>query len=128
MAVKTPKTSSASNQDRPPEMADVSPPYRGNDYRFEYQALFDIQKSIGELKASVDALKSSTDSTKAKVEDLIGWKNKILGGVFVLGAIFSLIGFVVAKASDYVTIKPVSIQSSPTQLPALPQPQTLPKQ
>ena len=105
MGPKSRITSGGASTDRPPPTDnDITPPYRGNDYRFEYQALFDIQKSIGELKSTVDSLKVSIDSTKSKVDDLVGWKHKILGGAIVLGAVFTFLGFIVAKFSSYVTI------------------------
>lgn len=100
---------------RPPSAADnVPPPFPREDHGFEFQALFDLKQSIGELKTSMEALTASVNSTKTKVEDLVNWKNKILGGAIALGAVTTLLGFVFAKLSNYVTI------AAPQ--PALPQP------
>ena len=78
--------------------------YGHPEYQF-VQAIMEMQKSIGELKASIDNVKNSNDSIKTKVDDLVGWKNKILGGAFVLGVLATAIGVVIGKFSDYVTIK-----------------------
>lgn len=107
----------AGDSDLPPLDNDVpTPSARQNDYRFEVQFLFEIQKSIGELKATQesmrdsikanhDALKSTTDSIKTKVDDLVALKNKLIGGAAVLTVITSVLGFIVGKASDYVQFK-----------------------
>lgn len=107
----------AGDADLPPLDNDVpAPNLRQNDYRFEVQFLFEIQKSIGELKstqesmrdsikANHDVLKSSIDGTKTKVEDLVALKNKLIGGAAVLAVITSLAGFIIGKASDYIQIK-----------------------
>lgn len=64
----------------------------------------EMQKSIGELKAVISDNTSSINSMKSKVDNLIEWKNKILGGMMVLGAIIALASFLVTKFSDYITI------------------------
>ena len=95
--------------------------YGHPEYQF-VQAIMEMQKSFGELKASIENVKSSTDSIKTKVDDLVGWKNKILGGAFVLGVLATAIGVVIGKFSDYVTIR------SPTpQIQAQPAPEPPPK-
>lgn len=68
MATKTTKTSAASSQDAPPNQADVTPPYTGQDYRFEIQSLYEIQKTLGSLIASVEALKTSSDMSDIKLD------------------------------------------------------------
>jgi branched-subunit amino acid permease len=83
---------------------------------FTLQAVMDMQKTLGEMNANLVATKSSVDSLKSKVEDLVGWKNKIIGGAVVLGAALTFAGWLVAKASDYVTIKtPLQQTAQPTQ-------------
>lgn len=79
------------------------------------QTTSEIQKSIGELKASVDAMQGSLGGVAGKVDDLVAWKNKILGGAIVLGAIFTLLGYLIAKFGSYVTINAPSSPPAITQ-------------
>lgn len=105
MATKR-KSNGNSQEDRPPIQADVAPfSYPQNEYKFEIQALFEIQKTLGEVKTSIDSLKSSLDSTKRKVDDLVTWKNRIIGGAVVLGAVVSAFVFVIGKSWDYISIR-----------------------
>jgi len=64
----------------------------------------EMQKSIGELKAVISDTTTSINSMKSKVDSLVEWKNKILGGAIVLGAVIALASFLVTKFSDYITI------------------------
>lgn len=86
----------------------------------------ELQKSVGEMNATMMAMKSSMDSTKGKVDDLVGWKNMILGGALAIGAVLTLLGFIIGKGWDYVTIKtptPPSatvVQTAPAQPVATP--------
>ncbi|MFN0302782.1 MAG: hypothetical protein ACKVQU_20800 [Burkholderiales bacterium] len=80
------------------------------------QGLMEVQKALGEIHGSIADLKKSVDGTKSKVDDLVAWKNKILGGAIVLGVVASGLGFVIAKFSDYVTIKPPSSPAGVTQV------------
>lgn len=94
--------------------------YGHPEYHF-VQAVMELQKSIGKVEASVEALKTSVDSTKSKVEDLVGWKNMIIGGAAVLGATIAILGFIIGKAWDYVTIKsPATVQAVPASAPPQP--------
>lgn len=77
----------------------------------------EMQKSLGEINASITDLRKSVDGTKAKVDDLVAWKNKILGGVIAVGALVSVLAFVIGKFSDYVTIKTPSQPPSVMQTP-----------
>jgi hypothetical protein len=84
----------------------------------------EMQKSLGEINASILSLRQSVDSVKSKVDDLVAWKNKILGGAAVFGAVCALLGFLFTKFSDYVTIasphKPqpaIESHASPQQAP-----------
>lgn len=72
---------------------------------FTLQAVMELQKSVGEINANLQAMKSSLDGVKNKVDDLVGWKNKILGGAAVLVAVASLLWLIGSKASDYVVLK-----------------------
>ena len=86
--------------------------YGHPEYQF-VQAIMEMQKSIGEVKASVDALRTVVEGTKSKVDDLVNWKHKIIGGVAVLSVFLTLTVFVITKFLDYVTIKSPVAQSQP---------------
>lgn len=98
-----------------PQVSTPSPSY-GHDHSFTLQAVMEMHKSIGELKSSVDGLNATVQGIKSKVEDLVGWKNRILGGAIALGAICTLLGFGISKFSQYVTI------STPQAAPAYERP------
>lgn len=95
----------------------------------------EMQKSLGEINASIKSLSSAIDSIKSKVDDLTNWKNRILGGALVLGAVITVLGFLVGKFWDHVTFKsPVvqTIQQSQATTPSIPEipiatPTTTPK-
>lgn len=88
----------------------------------------EMQKTLGQLTTSVDALRNTIDGVKTKVEDLIGWKNKILGGVAVLGAVIALGGFFVGKFWDNISFKatPSAVPVVAPQI-AVPAPVAIPK-
>lgn len=73
------------------------------EYQF-VQSIMEMQKSLGEINASIKTLNASVSSANAKVDDLIKWKNMIVGGMIVIGAIFSATYFIVSKASDYISL------------------------
>lgn len=94
-------------QDVSPPPAQTPPPSIGMghpEYHF-VTGLLEIQKQLGETNSAISALTKTVDSTKAKVDDLVAWKNRILGGAFALGAVCALLGFFVSKFSSYVTFK-----------------------
>ena len=86
--------------------------YGHPEYQF-VQAIMEMQKSIGEVKASVDSLRTVVEGTKSKVDDLVNWKHKIIGGVAVLGVVITLTWIIITKFWDYVTIKSPAHQSQP---------------
>lgn len=98
------------------------------DHSFTLQAIMELQKSIGEMNANMNAMRASLDGVKTKVDDLVGWKNKILGGAAALGLVATVIGFGLGKASDYLTWKtpqpatavPAPSASPPGSLPSAP--------
>lgn len=107
-----------------PQTTPTSIGYGHPEFQF-VQAIMEMQKSIGEVKASIDSLRTVVDGTKSKVDDLVNWKHKIIGGAAVLGIVGTLLGFFVAKFWDYVTIKPPSppqIQSPATTSAPVPTP------
>lgn len=115
----------------PASVPQTPPPAIGQghpEYHF-VQGLMQMQQAIGEVKSSVESLKGSVDGMRVKVDDLVGWKHKIIGGAVVLMAIGSIIGYVIGKASDYVTFKaptPAAIQA-PAHSPAPSPPAEAPK-
>jgi hypothetical protein len=97
--------------------------YGHPEYQF-VQAIMEMQKSLGEINASIASLTKSVESTKTKVDDLVKWKNMILGGVLVGGALISGFAYLITKASDYITVKTPSAQI--IQMPYAPSPQIAP--
>jgi hypothetical protein len=94
-------------EESPASIPQTPPPNIGMghpEYHF-VQGLLKIEGSLGELRASLDHLTKTVDSTKSKVDALIEWKNKILGGAILLGVIGTLLGVLITKFSSYVTIK-----------------------
>lgn len=75
----------------------------------------ELQKSVGEMNANIGAMKGSLDGMKSKVEDLVGWKNKVLGGAAVLLFIGGLLGWAITKASSYVELKTAPTQAAPVE-------------
>lgn len=65
----------------------------------------EMQKSLGEMSATLQATKSSLDGLKGKVDDLVSWKHKIIGGIAVLAVVFSILGWLAGKASAYVEFR-----------------------
>lgn len=117
--------SSADTGPPPPTTPNVtSPAYGAGDHSFTLQAIMEMQKTLGELKASIDTQKSSIDGLKTKVDDLVGWKNMSFGGAAVLGAIIAAFAFIVGKTWDYVSTKAPIPQATQQVVPA---PPTLPQ-
>lgn len=93
-----------------------------SDHSFTLQAIIGLEKSVAEIGVHIQGMRSSIDGLKTKVDDLVGWKNKIIGGVAVFGIVFTAVGYLAAKASDYVTIRvPTALQVTPVVAP-LPSP------
>lgn len=115
----------AQPQDDAPASVPQTPPpaigYGHPEYHF-VQGMMEVQKSLGEIKASIDNLKGTVDGVKTKVEDLVNWKHRIIGGVAVLSVIFTLTGIFIGKFWDYFTIKapPQQLQQAPAQQPQPP--------
>jgi hypothetical protein len=71
--------------------------YGHPEYAF-VQAIMELQKSLGEIKAEIHALQVMTDNTQSKVvtlgqkvDDLVKWKHLILGGAVTLGFLMGLV-------------------------------------
>lgn len=106
----------------------ISTPHQtsfGHPYSQVEQRLNDLLFRMGELTTKVDTLTKTVDSTKSKVEDIVAWRNRILGGVIVVGVLASLVTVVVTKFADWISIKPPTALSSqsadrgPAEPPAL---------
>lgn len=118
--VKIVATPRKSKQEETPPATTPSESYAafgGVDHSFTLQAIMDLKGSMGELKSSVDQLRTSIEGMKSKVDDLVTWKHKIIGGAVVLGVVISVCAFLVGKFSDYVTIKSPSSQTQPSIIP-----------
>lgn len=102
---------------QPPQTTPSAPGYGLHSHDFTLQAVMELQKSVGEMNANIGAMKSSMDGMKSKVEDLVGWKNKVLGGAAVLLFIGGLLGWGITKFSSYVELKqpPATTQPAPTE-------------
>lgn len=83
--------------------------------------LMQVQKHLGEIDASLQALTKTVDSTKSQVNELMAWKNRIVGGALVLGVlstfVLALLG--IGFKTFYDTIKvpqapPVTVNQPPT--------------
>lgn len=104
---------------QPPQSTPVQPVQHGyRDHSFTLQAIMELQKSVGEMNANLQALKTSVDGVKGKVDDLVNWKHKIIGGAAVAGAIIAVLAFLATKAADYVSIKTPSTQVTPVSPPS----------
>jgi len=109
-----------------PQTTPTSIGYGHPEYHF-VQSISEMQKSLGEINSSIKALEKSVESTRSKVEDLVKWKNMILGGAIVAGALISAFVFLLSKVSDYVTLKPPvgqTLQTPLTTQPVQPKPPT----
>ena len=73
-----------------------------SDHSFTLQAVMELQKSVGEMNANLTGVKSSVDSVKSKVDDLVAWKNRILGIALGVGAMISILSILLTKS--YLTI------------------------
>lgn len=92
---------------------------------FTLQAVMELQKTVGEMNANLQAMSRSLDGVKTKVDDLVGWKHKIIGGAAALGLAATIIGFLLGKASEYITVK-VPAQVAPVVTPPSSQTQAPP--
>jgi|GEM_PF-1530489 len=73
------------------------------EYQF-VQSIMEMQKSLGEINSSIKTLNASVSSANSKVDDLVKWKNMIVGGAFVIGVVLSGTYVIISKASDYLTL------------------------
>jgi len=89
--------SNSSNSTLPDDEAPASIPqtsprsigYGHPEYQF-IQSIMEMQKSLGEINASIQALNKTVESTKSKVDDLVKWKNMIMGGAITIGFLLGI--------------------------------------
>jgi hypothetical protein len=119
MSATRTKAKAEDTSPQPPQSTPVQPVQHGyQDHSFTLQAIMELQKSVGEMNANLQALKTSVDGVKGKVDDLVNWKHKIIGGAAVAGAIIAVLAFLATKAADYVSIKTPSTQVTPVSPPS----------
>lgn len=120
----TPSKRAAKSADSVPQVPMSTPSQFGMPgHDFTLQAVMELQKSLGQMEAKLDGVVRSVDSMKTKVEDLVGLKQKMIGGTVVLGVVCSVLGFALSKGWDYITIQkptPQPVQSQPVQPPPAP--------
>lgn len=124
----TPSKRAAKSSDSVPQVPMSTPSQFGMPgHDFTLQAVMELQKSLGQMEAKLDAVVRSVDSMKTKVDDLVGLKQKMIGGTVVLGVVCSVLGFALSKGWDYITIQkppqPLPVQAAQPQ-PAPAQPTT----
>ncbi|MFO1311559.1 MAG: hypothetical protein U1F41_05770 [Burkholderiales bacterium] len=89
----------------PTSVAQVPPAIGYGHPEFQFvQSIMEMQKSLGEINASIQQLRTVIEGTRSKVDDLVNWKQRIVGGAVVLGLLLSFVGFLIGK--DYVSINP----------------------
>ena len=64
-----------------------------------------MQKSLGEINTSIKSMDKTIEGMKSRVDDLVAWKHKILGGAVVLGAVIALLSALIGWGLKYITIK-----------------------
>lgn len=74
--------------------------------------LMQLQSSVAEVKTALAGVKGSVDQVTDKVDHLIQWKNRIIGGAIVLGVVATLLGFMIEHFSSYITITTPSSHSA----------------
>jgi hypothetical protein len=102
-----------------PEQPQVTPGFSVGhpDHSFTLQAIMELQKTVGEMNANLVGMKSSVDSVKGKVDDLVAWKNKILGAAMAVGAGVSIVTLLLTKSYlSFSAPAPASSQGTPVQV------------
>ena len=72
-----------------PQTSPRSIGYGHTEYQF-IQSIMEMQKSLGEINASIQTLNKAVEGTKSKVDDLVKWKNMIMGGAITIGFLLGL--------------------------------------
>lgn len=102
--------------DGPPATPPQTPPPtdigQGHPQYYFTQGLLELQKSFVKTETSIISLSTKVEDLGNKIDVLMDWKAKIVGGTFVLiivtGALWALIVF----GSEYYTLTPKSVLST----------------
>lgn len=82
----------------PPKFAETTPPvYRGGDFDFVLQGIFEIQKNVGTLNEAVTTLKTQGKEQGDKLDKL---SHRIYAAAAVLTALGVILGFLLNKGVD----------------------------
>lgn len=102
------------DNETPASSPQIAPPSIGTGHPnfFPMQTVLEITSSLGEIKANMVHLTKSVDSLKTKVDDLVNWKSRILGGLIVVGFLFGFGTLLFTKFSSYITIKAPDVQAT----------------
>jgi hypothetical protein len=92
------------------------------EYNF-VQGLMEVQKSLATMNANLEHLTKTVDSTKSKVEDLVKWKSALIGGAITIGAMLSMLVYVVKVGAEYVALKIPNPPAVMQQVPAAVEPE-----
>lgn len=98
------------------------------EYNF-VQSVMEMQKHLGEVNSSVKSLNDSINNqvkilnesigvVSTKVDSLVDWKNKILGGAIALGAALAGLSFVISQFFTYFDISPKQPTASEKSAPS----------
>lgn len=91
----------ASSDELPSSRPQVVPhTYASSDHSFTLQAVIEMQKTLGELTSNIQTLTKSVESNKSKVDDLVQWKNMILCGAIMIGAIVAVLACGIWRMCD----------------------------
>jgi hypothetical protein len=99
-------------EDAPPASSPQTPPptdigHGHPQYHFT-QGLLELQKSFVKTEAALAALSANVDAMNKKIDDLMDWKAKIVGGTFAVLLIIGAIWAIIVFGSDYYTLTPKS--------------------
>lgn len=106
MTVRTKRAGEENSVPQQPQTTPYGLGFPGHD--FTLQTIVQLQGTLGELKAEIRGLTVAVDGVKSRVDDLVKWKQAILGGAVALGAVIALVGFLVTRYGDRVVLAPAS--------------------
>jgi hypothetical protein len=96
------KEKDSARETTPQRFAETTPPpvYRGSDYDFVLQGVFDIQKSIGKLEQAVQNL---TDQQKEQGKKLDALSHKIYAAIAIILFVGAVLTFFSKFTNDWLT-------------------------
>jgi hypothetical protein len=63
----------------------------------DHDILLGLKKDVEYIKKSVDTISKSVGTNTTKIEEIIGWKNKVHGALAVISGILAFIGAKISK-------------------------------